>query len=52
MVDDNFVAAIGAKRGLYCLRDRTACFDIANDGAIFGLVAAGQYQSSSPKDGL
>ena len=39
MVDDNFVAAIGAKRGLYSLRDGTACFDVANDGTIFGLVA-------------
>ena len=39
MVDDDFVAAVGAKRGLYSLRNGTACFNIANDGTVFGFVA-------------
>lgn len=39
MVDDNLVAAIGAQRGLDRRRDGPACVDIAQDGAIFGVVA-------------
>ena len=39
MVDDNFVAAIWAEGCLYSLCDCLACFDVANDGAIFGFIA-------------
>lgn len=39
MVDDDFVAAIGAKRGLDGGRDCAACIDVAEDSAIFRVVA-------------
>jgi hypothetical protein len=39
MVDDNLVAAIGAKRGLNSGRNRSAGVDIAKYSTIFGVVA-------------
>lgn len=42
MVDDNLVAAIGAKRGLNSGRNRSAGVDIAKYSAIFGVVAIGK----------
>lgn len=39
MVDDDFVAAIRTERGLDGRGDRTAGIDVANDGAIFSIVA-------------
>ncbi len=39
VVDDDLVAAVGAERGLHGLGDGPARFDVAEDGAIFGLVA-------------
>lgn len=39
VVDDNLVSAIWSKRSLYRRGDRPASVDVANDGAIFGVVA-------------
>lgn len=39
VVDDDFVAAVGTQRGLCGLRDSLAGFDVADDGAIFSVVA-------------
>ena len=39
MVDNNLVAAVGAERGLHSLGDGLAGFDVADDGAIFSVVA-------------
>lgn len=39
MVDDDFVTAVGTERGLDGLRDCLTGFDVADDGAIFGVVA-------------
>lgn len=39
MVYDNLVAAIGTERGLDGRGDGTAGIDVANDGAIFRVVA-------------
>lgn len=41
VVDDDFVAAIGAERGLNGLGDCATCFNVAYNGAIFGFVATG-----------
>lgn len=42
MVDDDFVAAVGAERGLNGRRDGAAGVDVAVDGSIFGVVAWGR----------
>lgn len=47
VVDDDFVAAIGAEGGLHGLGDGSTCFDVAYDGAVFGIVAV--FQLSEPK---
>lgn len=39
VVDDNFVAAEGAKGGLYRRGDGAAGVDVAEDGAILGVIA-------------
>ena len=40
VVDYQFVAAVGAERGLHCAGDGAAGVDVAEDGAVFGVVAA------------
>ena len=45
VVDDDFVAAIGTERRLDGLRDSLAGFNVADDGAIFGIVAVSEFQS-------
>lgn len=42
VVDDDFVAAVGAERGLDGRGDGAAGVDVAVDGAIFGVVAGGE----------
>ena len=42
VVDDEFVAAIGAQGGLHSTGDGAAGVDIASHGAIFCVVAVGQ----------
>jgi len=54
VVDDNFVAAVGAQGGLYGLGDCATCFNVAYDGAVFRFVAAGcqlglKFGEESPK---
>lgn len=39
MVDYDFVAAIGTKGGLNCAGDGEAGIDVADNGAVFGIVA-------------
>ena len=39
MVDDELVAAVGPEGGLHGLADGSAGFDVADDGAVFGIVA-------------
>lgn len=39
MVDDNLVPAIGAERGLHGGGYGAAGVDVAQDGAIFGIIA-------------
>lgn len=39
MVDDNFVAAVGAQGGLYRLGNCTTGFNVAYNGTVFGFVA-------------
>ena len=39
MVDDDLVSPVRTKRGLHGLRDGSAGIDVANDGAIFGIIA-------------
>lgn len=39
VVDDNLVAAVGAKRGLDSGGNGTAGVDVSQDGAIFGIIA-------------
>jgi len=40
VVDDEFVSAVGTQGGLNCAGDCAAGIDVAEDGAIFGVVAA------------
>lgn len=42
VVDDDLVAAVGTEGGLHGLGDGTAGIDVAEDGAIFGIVAVEQ----------
>lgn len=39
VVDDDFVAAVGAEGALDCLGYGAAGVDVAQDGAVFGVVA-------------
>ncbi len=46
VVDDDFVAAIGTEGGLHGLGDGSTCFDVAYDGAVFGIVARFQLSET------
>ena len=39
VVDDEFVAAVGAEGCLDCAGDCSTGIDVADDGAVFGVVA-------------
>lgn len=47
VVDDDLVAAVGAERGLDGLRNGSAGIDVAEDGAIFGVVAVKKWEESA-----
>ena len=43
MVDDELVAAVGPEGGLDRLADGSAGVDVADDGAVLGIVAGNYY---------
>ena len=48
MIDDDFVPAVGAQRGLHGLRYGATCFYVSYDGSIFRFIARWKYAVSGP----